>query len=608
MCSLFPADVAVPPEITLVQGDGSALGCFHALQSALRKTAYDVVHVHAPGSAMLTLAAYLVARRSRRDLVFSLHTSWPNVRPRNRFFMYLVAALFPVFVACSDAAAESLPGTVRRLARRLEVVPNGVDVDRIDRVVAGSAKTPPPAGRAGLVVSVGRLIPIKDPATVLGAFARAARPQDRLVMVGDGELLATRSAGTEERLGSGRVAFTGLASRADVYRILHDADVFVSASTVEGLPVAVLEAMASRCLVVLSDIAAHREIVRLVTPGPTWSTGVHLVTPGDVAGFAAAIDRVAAMSPAERIRAGEELRVHAIEHYGVRTMNEAYGRIYARMADRRPLRRRQPRSMTGAAAPSLVRRVAYAGACGLLGAAATFAYAGFHPPTFQADVTLAVGDGSGAVTDEARTDGRGSAVDLAGLVERQPVLQPVARQLGVADWRSLRAQVRSTTSAEDPLLIVVTTSAGSSRGAERLGAAVADQLMALTASASPTFDAGFVESELARFPEEIDAARTRLEALSAREPAPMALGGASQRAVADLRAALAELQAGYQSMLAWRSGAGDARGLTVVGRTDGRAGPPLPDPGVLAAAGGVAGACLWVAGWLLLRRDQGSAT
>jgi hypothetical protein len=87
VCSLFPADVAVPPEITLVQGDGSALGCFRALRSALGKTAYDVVHVHAPGSAILTLAAYLVARRSRRDLVFSLHTSWPNVRPRNRFFM-----------------------------------------------------------------------------------------------------------------------------------------------------------------------------------------------------------------------------------------------------------------------------------------------------------------------------------------------------------------------------------------------------------------------------------------------------------------------------------------------------------------------------------------
>ena len=138
VCSLFPADVEPPPEIVLVQGNGSVRGCFRALREALALASYDAVHVHAAGSGILALAVYLRSRRSRRDLVFTLHTSWPNVRRRNRLLLFVVAALFPVFVACGEASAASLPPTLKRLVRRLEVIPNGVDVERIDRVLEGA--------------------------------------------------------------------------------------------------------------------------------------------------------------------------------------------------------------------------------------------------------------------------------------------------------------------------------------------------------------------------------------------------------------------------------------------------------------------------------------
>ena len=41
VCSLFPAEVEPPPEIVLVQGDGSLRGCFRALREALARSTYD---------------------------------------------------------------------------------------------------------------------------------------------------------------------------------------------------------------------------------------------------------------------------------------------------------------------------------------------------------------------------------------------------------------------------------------------------------------------------------------------------------------------------------------------------------------------------------------
>ncbi len=594
VCSLFPATVSVPPELVLVEGDGSLGGCVRALRRALALTTYDVVHVHAAGSGLLTLAVYLSSWWSRQNLVFTLHTSWPNVRRRNRLIMYVVAALFPVLVACGEASERSLPRLVRRLAGTVEVIPNGVDVERIDRAVAGTPGWVE-RRRARVAVSVGRLIAVKDPGTVVAAFRRAARRADRLLMVGEGELPAA-SAASGGGPGRGEVELAGLLPRERVYEILRSADVFVSSSTVEGMPVAVLEAMACRCPVVLSDIPAHREIAAL-------APAVRLVPTGDVEGFAEAIRSVLAMSPDAHRQVGEELRRCALEHYGVRRMNAAYGRLYARIAqehDEHVL----PRHDQGGRSLGWPRRFAYAGACGLLGGVSAFAYGHWHPPTYEADVTFAAGDISSALSAEDLEDQSGSTEDIAGLVGRRPVLRPVARVLGLRDWRSLTSRVRASVSADDPLSLVVTATGDSRAAADRLAAAVTDRLVALTRDPlAEVADRGFTSDELQRYPTEIDAAQQRLDALVAQGPVPARRQAARDRAVTDLREALAALQASYRSMLQLRSADDRSRGLTVSAQSPARAAPPLPSPAVLALAGGAAGTCLWLGLVLLLRHD-----
>jgi glycosyltransferase involved in cell wall biosynthesis len=129
------------------------------------------------------------------------------------------------------------------------------------------------------------------------------------------------------RCAPGRVLFTGVVGRDDVYRHLANADVYVSMSHSEGLPVAVLEAIACRVPVVLSDISAHREIVGDADFVP-------LVSPDDVCAVVQAIERLWQMPQADRDMIAERCRALVVDRFSVRAMNRQYERVYLDVARR----------------------------------------------------------------------------------------------------------------------------------------------------------------------------------------------------------------------------------------------------------------------------------
>ena len=322
VCTYFTPMLEVPAAVRVFGGDGSIRGFFRALRRALADGPYDVVHAHAPHVALGLLASRWMPRSGpRAATLFSLHTSLPNVRSRNRLMMAPVLLAFDRIVCCSEASLASLGPGFRRLAGdRITAIPNGVDLDRVDRALrsAGAGARP----RHFALVSVGRLIALKRPGDVLEAFRALGSDTARLAFIGDGPL------GPEMRKGclhEGRVEFTGLIPRDAVYARLAAADLFVSASSVEGLPVAVLEAMACGVPVVLSDIEAHREIVR-------GADFVPLVPPGDVGALAREIARFQRASGAERAAVGAKCRALVEERFGVATMGRSYERIYRELA------------------------------------------------------------------------------------------------------------------------------------------------------------------------------------------------------------------------------------------------------------------------------------
>jgi glycosyltransferase involved in cell wall biosynthesis len=112
-------------------------------------------------------------------------------------------------------------------------------------------------------------------------------------------------------------------------RLLQQADGFVLPSLAEGLPMALLEAMAARLPVVVTTVGAMPEVVRDGIEGI-------LVPPEDAVALGQALDRLAT-DPAQRERMGLAASVSCDRGYGVERMVEALVDIYSTLPAGRPL-------------------------------------------------------------------------------------------------------------------------------------------------------------------------------------------------------------------------------------------------------------------------------
>ena len=284
----------------------------------LKRFAPDLLHTH-----MQVLHYALPARACRRCLVVhTMHTGaardapdWPT-----RLLQRLAFRTCVVPVAIGRGVAESIREVYGFEPRH--VIPNGIPVAEYaaaaDPAEVRASLALPAA--APLFVCVGQLWPVKNHAGLLRAFAsdRLAAAGAHLLLVGDGALRGELERQAEALGVAGRVRFLGV--RTDVPRLLSAADVFVLASSMEGNPLSVMEAMAAGRPVIATAVGCVPE---LVTDG----AGA-LVPPGDESALEAAMYAFASDPGAARAAGAEAARV-ALERFDASRMATAYDRLYS---------------------------------------------------------------------------------------------------------------------------------------------------------------------------------------------------------------------------------------------------------------------------------------
>ena len=163
-----------------------------------------------------------------------------------------------------------------------------------------------------LFVYAGPLIQRKDPELLIRAFLDYGDRSDTLCLLGDGSLLPAC-----RRLAANRqnIILPGMVSNvAEYYRA---ADLFVSASHAEGMPNAVLEALATNLPVILSDIPAHREVLESCSEAGWLFALTDPTTLGECFGRATPV--VSAQHAARQI---------VERHFNAQSMADSYQRLY----------------------------------------------------------------------------------------------------------------------------------------------------------------------------------------------------------------------------------------------------------------------------------------
>lgn len=214
------------------------------------------------------------------------------------------------------ANSHGLADLARRAAGAtpIDIIPNGVDTDRF----VPAARRPP--SDSVRLCFVGRLVRQKGLDILLAALAKLPPTAPwRLTLVGDGPERPELSA-RADRLGfADRIHFAGWTSRDALPGLLAAHDLFVFPSRDEGMPNAVLEAMAAGLPVIATAIAGSEE---LVLPD---QTGL-LVPPDDPDALAAALGRCLA-DAGLRQAFGNAGRDRAVREYAWGRVAEAYLRL-----------------------------------------------------------------------------------------------------------------------------------------------------------------------------------------------------------------------------------------------------------------------------------------
>ena len=267
-------------------------------------------------------------------VVWGIHHSAldPRVDKRRTMLVNRICAFlsrkFPARIVCCSEASLRIHKNLRYAAEKMEVIPNGFDLEQVKPDPDARASIRQELGiplDAPLIGIAARFHPLKDHFNFVSAAARLHRQMPKVHFLLCGINITwenSRLAGWIEAEGL-RDCCHLLGLRHDMSRLFSGMDIATSASRSEAFPIAIGEAMACGTPCVVTDVGDCALIVD--------DTGI-VVAPGDPCALAGGWRNLIEAGPGVRHRLGIAARHRVQQHFSLPGIVERYQVIYDRLA------------------------------------------------------------------------------------------------------------------------------------------------------------------------------------------------------------------------------------------------------------------------------------
>ncbi len=298
----------------------------------LRHEKFDIVHAHLPYSQTL---GRVFGRLGNVDHIITTQHNVPSERhPITRTLERITRPLDAATIAVAGDIERDFTGTVHRYEGQLDgqwcTIYNGIDVtefhERVQQADPDEFRARKGIHGDPLFLTVGRYVPAKAQEDLVLAMNHLTEdfPQAHLLVVGWGEMESMLRKTVKEHDLSDAVTIVGRVPSEDIPEYYGLADVFVSSSVREGLPIAILEAMAANLSIVATDISGVKEVVEHERTGVLVPTR----SPNELSN---AMKRVASTDEPF----GDRAYSRVSEQFDVRQTTRSYVTLYRDLTDTR---------------------------------------------------------------------------------------------------------------------------------------------------------------------------------------------------------------------------------------------------------------------------------
>jgi len=263
------------------------------MEKLLKEIRFSLVHVHTPVAAFVTRLA--CQRTNTHPVLYTAHGfHFYKGAPLKNWLLYynmekLAAHWTDGLITINEEDYKAAQKFKLRKNGKVFFVPGvGVDIVSLEQRIASIDRSEKRkelglSADAAVIITVGELNANKNHIQVLEALSKLNKTNFHYLIVGNGEDEQKLQKAVNELLLRDKVSFLGF--RRDVPELLTASDVFILTSRREGLPKAVMEAMAVGLPIIATDVRGNRDLVKSGENG-------YLVPLDDVEQTAIAIERL----------------------------------------------------------------------------------------------------------------------------------------------------------------------------------------------------------------------------------------------------------------------------------------------------------------------------